>query len=256
MDVQPSLAESNGRPAAGPVLSFHRLRFRPTALSAHARFMLRDPQSSVAGLRQMVTGITGTTMNQMVAPPHPSIRTAVGWWDDEEAYYAFCDTEVSRRWSDAASERYDVLLHPYASRGTWHGKEVLPELPRTAADPDGQMVVVTGAVMPFRWVPEWQFSRTPRHAYPMTQSEGILTYSVGASTSLRQVFTFSSWTDARAMRRAAYRPDAAHQTGVKWIQKRTAKQRVGETSFVRCTIGATSGSWGGRDPLHADDGTA
>lgn len=224
------------------VASFHLARF-PGAMRPTARVPLdRRAMRRAAGVR--FAKLLGTGRGSRMAASADLRRWALfAVWDDEAALHAFrTGHPVSRRWDEAADERYDVTLLPLGARGTWDGVD--PIAGATPASGDGPVAVLTRATVRWRQVPSFQRA-VPDVDRTLAATDGLLaTVGIGELPVGRQA-TFSLWRDADAVRAFAYRQ--AEHTDV--IRRTRDEGWYGEEWFARFRPTASSGAWDGRDPL-------
>jgi heme-degrading monooxygenase HmoA len=227
------------------VASFHLVRAQPGAARA-ARALAhlatdRPRLARVEGLefhRLLGTG-AGARTDLSVDPR----RTAVfAVWADEAALDRFLASSViAQRWADA-EEAYTVRLRGLGAHGTWGGHDVLAGL--VPGSPGGPIAVLTRAsVRLARWP---RFHRAARGlSAPAAGADGLLAVvGVGEAPVVRQA-TFSLWRSAGAV--AAFARALPEHVAV--VRRTRAEGWYGEELFARFEPYASSGSWGGRDPL-------
>jgi hypothetical protein len=226
-------------------VSFHQIAVRPTARLADARLLFTDGRAAArahAGLRHLSTIVCGVRRNGgTTMPPSPVDRAAVAFWESLDDYRAFHSGPIFDRWTRAGSV-YSVLLEPFAARGTWEGRDLLP-VQRRHEQVEGPVAVLTWSRVPLHLYPAWYGHITMVVGPHISRSPGLIACSSGAALSLRRLFTMTFWESNRAMLDAAYGTGTRHLGRVKW-----GKEHL-EPSFARFQIMEHHGEWEGRDPL-------
>lgn len=223
------------------VASFHLARL-PSALAATARVPLhRRALARQPGLR--FGRVLGTGRGRTMAASADLHRWAVfATWENEVLLHRFVDESLPTRWGDAV-ERFDVVLRPLRSRGTWDGVDPFAEVSPADA-PDGPIAVLTRATVRTRALPAFLRAVPPVDAHLQGAAGLLATVGIGERPIGRQA-TFSLWRDADAMRRFAHR-SAEHAD----VVRRTRDESwYGEELFARFAPIAWSGTWDGGEPL-------
>jgi heme-degrading monooxygenase HmoA len=222
------------------IASFHLVRahrLAPTlAHLAADRWVLR----SVRGLE--FWRVLGTGRGTDTGPSADLRRTALfAVWRDEDDLEAFlAGSPIADRWNHA-DEQWHVRLRGIVGHGSWHGADVLAGLAR--GDDSGAIAVVTHAdVHPRAW-------RDFRAAGPPVSAElqrapGLLAVAGIGELPFGRLGTFSLWSGRDAI--AAFAGQPQHRAVV---QRTRAEHWYGEELFARFEPYASSGTWGGRDPL-------
>ena len=156
-------------------------------------------------------------------------------WEDEDA--------VEALHPDGADETWSVLLAPLGSRGSWAGRRPLPEERRAT---DGPLAVLTRARLRVRAWPAFYRAVPPveaaLHAAPgLLAAVGIGEAPVGLQA------TFSLWRSTEAMEAFAAAPGPHREVA----RRARAEGWFAEDLFARFRPYASTGTWGGRDPLRA-----
>jgi hypothetical protein len=224
------------------VASFHLVR-HATAIGPTARVPLdRRALRDVPGLR--FGRLLGTGRGQtMTASADLHRWAAFAVWDRADDVARFRAAHpVSRRW-DRAAERFDVVLEPLASRGSWDGVDPFAGTPERAA-PDGPIAVLTRATVRWRRLPAFLRAVPPVDAH-LGSVDGVLeAVGIGEVPIGRQA-TFSIWRDAPAMQRFSYR-SAEH---LEVVRRTRDEGWYGEELFARFAPLSWSGTWDGAQPL-------
>jgi heme-degrading monooxygenase HmoA len=167
-------------------------------------------------------------------------------WDDPDDIARFREQHpLSRRW-DRGEERFDVVLDPIGSHGSWDGADPLDGATGGAA-PDGPVAVLTRATVRWRQLPAFMRAVPPVDAH-LRSVDGLLdAVGIGEVPVGRQA-TFSLWRDTDAMQRFSYR-SAEHVE----VVRRTRDERwYDEELFARFVPISWSGTWDGDQPLGPD----
>jgi heme-degrading monooxygenase HmoA len=225
-----------------PIASFHLVRERrgrgPLVM---ARMATDRPRlSRTPGLR--FWRLLGTGRGANTGPSADLRRSALfAVWDDEAALDDFLATStIARRWR-AADEHWQVRLRGVAGHGRWRGVDVLAGL--TPGDPDGPLAVVTRADVRLG---AWRaFGRAGTGVdVELQDADGLLAVVGIGEAPVGRLGTFSLWRSAADVRAFTTSPHHAE------VIRRTRRERwYGEELFARFEPYASSGSWGGDDPL-------
>ena len=172
-------------------------------------------------------------------PPLPPRGTIlISSWDDDDALDRFLEANPI--------DGYNVRMRATRIVGAWPD---MPELPteEEAMETDEPAAVLTlGRPRLLRFPP---FVRTSRPAEKLARDHPALVKGTAAARLPRFVATFSIWRTVSEMRDYALgRPDARHLNAIKADRKKSFHH---QEAFVRFRPYASSGSWGGRDPLAA-----
>ena len=166
--------------------------------------------------------------------------------DDADGVRSLLRSTTVRPWHDAASETWEVLAEPVASRGRWSGVE--PFGTHSPARPlEGPVLAVTRArLKPSRAALFWR--SVPPVSADLHAREGLrLALGVGEAPVGLQG-TLSVWRDARALTDFAHR-GAAHREAV------AQTERLGwyaEELFARLRVLDSRGTVDGVDPCASD----
>lgn len=168
-------------------------------------------------------------------------------WDDASDADRFRHRHpLSRRW-DQALERFDVVLRPIGSHGTWDGVNPFDRSVGEAG-PGEPVAVLTRATVRWRWLPAFLRAVPPVDAH-LRSVDGLLdAVGIGEVPVGRQA-TFSLWRDAEAMQRFSYR-SAEH---VEVVRRTRDEGWYGEELFARFVPISWSGTWDGGEPLGPAD---
>lgn len=227
----------------GQIASFHLVRERRgRGALAMLRLATDRPRlSRTPGLA--FWRVLGTGRGTRTGPSADLRRTALfAVWDDESDLDAFlADAAIARRWS-GAEEQWHVRLRGLSGHGRWRGVAVNDGL--TVGSSAGPVAVITRAdVRPSAW-------RAFRRAGPAVDAElqgvdGLLAVVGIGEAPVGRLGTFSLWRSAADVR--AFATTMPHHVEV---MRRTRRERwYGEELFARFEPYASSGSWGGDDPL-------
>lgn len=223
------------------IASFHLTRHRraPAALVhlGSDRVVLRR----VPGLRfWRLLGTGRGSDTGFGADVHRTALFAV--WDDEAALDAFLATSsIARRW-DGADETYSVRLRGVDGHGTWRGFDVLGAI--GSGTDAGPVAVVTRADVRVRHWRAFVTAGRPVSA-ELQRAPGLLAVAGIGEAPLGKQATFSLWRSATDLRAFAYTMPR-HQDVVR---RTRAEGWYGEELFARFEPYASTGTWGGRDPL-------
>ena len=172
-------------------------------------------------------------------PPLPPRGTLlISSWDDDDA--------LDRFLAENPIDGYHVRMRPTRIVGVWPEIPGLPaeELPMEADEP--ATVLTLGRPRVPRLL---RFARTSRPAEKLAVDHPGLVKGTAAARLPRFVATFSIWRTVSEMRDYALgRPDPRHLDAIKADRRKTFHH---QEAFVRFRPYASSGSWGGGDPLAA-----
>ena len=173
------------------------------------------------------------------APPLPPRGTIlISSWEDDDALDRFLAANPI--------DAYHVRMRPTRIVGAWPDMPGLPaeEVPMEADEPAA--VLTLGRPRLLRFPP---FARTSRPAEKLAREHPGLVKGTAAARLPRFVTTFSIWRTVSEMRDYALgRPDSRHLDAIKADRAKTFHH---QEAFVRFRPYASSGSWGGGDPLAA-----
>lgn len=170
--------------------------------------------------------------------PSGSMQGLFCFFEHDDHAREFLDrSPVVRAYRDHAREFFSVRLRPFASRGSWAGGTLTPDVP---APPSGPVAALTRAsIRPVKAKEFW--SMAPAAQASLAQAPGCrLAAGLGEAPLVRQA-TFSIWDDAAAM--DAYARSGAHLAAI-----RASMQRhfFSESMFVRFLAEDARGVYQGR----------
>ena len=163
-------------------------------------------------------------------------------WDDEADLDRFlAEHPIARRW-EGASESWSVRLRGVGGHGRWRGFDVLGGL--EPGSDDGPVAVVTRADV--RRHALRPFARASREvARELATAPGLLDVVGIGEAPVGRLATFSLWSSLDAARSYAYE----HPRHRRVIDETRRGEWYGEELFARFEPFASTGTWGGRDPL-------
>lgn len=225
------------------VASFHLVR--------HASVL--GPTARVPLDRRALRGVPGLRFGRLLGTGRGRTMTtsadlgrwaAFAVWDGADDVARFRDAHpLSRRW-DRAEERFDVVLEPLASRGSWDGVDPFDGAPGPGVAHQGPVAVLTRATVRWRRLPAFLRAVPPVDAH-LGSVDGLLqAVGIGEVPVARQA-TFSLWRDVEAMQRFSYR-SAEH---LEVIRRTRDEGWYGEELFARFAPVTWSGAWDGAAPL-------
>lgn len=208
-----------------------------------AEVLLRPPKPGrVPGLTYAETLSTAPLGEPLLPPRQLGPVGMIAAWDDDAALEEFSRTHpVAARLAGG----WQVHLEPLRVSGAWAG---MPGLPARAlpVDDEEPVGILTLGRLRLRRIGAFRRSAGPAEAAAL-DSPALLA-GTGLARLPRLVATFTLWRSAAAMRDYAYGNGAPHQAAVSADRTRPFHH---ESAFVRFRPYASSGSWGGRDPLAA-----
>lgn len=171
------------------------------------------------------------------APPLPPRGTIlISSWDDDDA--------LDRFLADNPIDAYHVRMRPTRIVGAWPDMPGLPAEEEPMEQDEPATVLTLGRPRLLRLPP---FLRTSRAAERLAVNHPGMVKGTAAARAPRFVATFSIWRTVSEMRDYALgRPDPAHLNAIKRDRANTFHH---QEAFVRFRPYASTGSWGGRDPL-------
>lgn len=199
----------------------------------------RPRAEDLPGLRYAETVFTAPLGSGLFPAANPGVVGLIAAWDDEAALDRFDAHPLSQRLSGG----WQVRLQPLRVFGAWPQMAGLPERPLAVDDDEPVAVLTLGRVLPWRLLP---FLRSAAPAESEAIAEPDLLASTGFGRLPRLVSTFSLWRTAAGMREYAQREGGGHRAAVTADR---ARPFHGTSAFIRFRPFASSGSWGGRDPL-------
>jgi hypothetical protein len=205
--------------------------------------LARPPRSDrVPGLRHAETVFTAPMGGSVLPLPDVGTVGLVAAWEDDAAFERFLgEHPLARR----LAAGWQVRLEPLRVFGAWPEVPDLLEGQRPVEDEEPVVVLTIGRTKPWRLPP---FLRAAAAAEAeVVEAPGLLA-STGFGRLPRLVSTFSVWRSAAEMRDYAHRRGGAHQAAV--LADRAHPFHF-SSAFIRFRPYASSGSWGGGDPLAA-----
>ncbi len=158
-------------------------------------------------------------------------------WEDEAAL----DASVPDR-GPAATETWTVRLQPLGARGSWGGHQPLP--PDRVDAGDGPVAVLTRARLRVRSWPAFYRAVPPVEA-ALHAAPGVLAVVGVGEAPVGLQATFSLWRSTAEMEAFAAAPGPHRE-----VARRARSERwFAEELFARFRPYASTGTWGGRDPL-------
>jgi hypothetical protein len=154
-------------------------------------------------------------------------------WDDEEA--------IEPLHAAGATEAWTVRLAPLGARGSWGGRTPLPA---TRAATDGPVAVLTRARLRVRSWPAFYRAVPPVEA-ALHAAPGVLAVVGVGEAPVGLQATFSLWRSTADMEAFAAAPGPHREVA----RRARADGWFAEDLFARFRPYASTGTWGGRDPL-------
>jgi hypothetical protein len=213
----------------------------------------RGPRAAIATLRRTpspgeVAGLLNATtalcapIGQGARPPRLGPVALIAAWQDDAACEEFC---ASHPVAAELAAGWRVRLEPLRVYGAWSGMPGLPAAPVPHDESDPVAVLTIGHLRLRRAVP---FLRASGPAEREALTEPALLASTALARPPHLVSTFSLWRSAAEMRDYAIRAGGRHAAALKRNEELDFHS---ESAFIRFRPYASSGSWGGRDPLAA-----
>jgi hypothetical protein len=158
-------------------------------------------------------------------------------WDDDEALDASLPVEAP-----GATEAWTARLAPLGSRGSWAGRTPLPP---DRATTDGPVAVLTRARLRLRSWPAFYRAVPPVEA-ALHAAPGVLAVVGVGEAPVGLQATFSLWRSTADMEAFAAAAPGPHRDVAR---RARAEGWFAEDLFARFRPYASTGTWGGRDPL-------
>jgi hypothetical protein len=189
------------------------------------------------GLRYAeAAGLTPLAATVPTLPPRATIL--ISSWDDDDA--------LDRFLASNPLDGYHVRMRPTRIIGAWPDMPGLPaeEEPMEPNEPAAVLTLGRPRLLRFP-----AFMRTSRAAERLAANHPAMVKGTAAARLPRFVATFSIWRTISEMRDYALgRPDPSHLNAIKADRANTFHH---QEAFVRFRPYASSGTWGGSDPLAA-----
>lgn len=205
--------------------------------------LARPPRPDrVPGLRHAETVFTAPTSGSVLPLPNVATVGLVAAWENDDAFERFAaSSPLARRLAGG----WQVRLEPLRVSGAWPEVPDLLDVQRPVEDTEPVVVLTIGRTKPWRLPP---FLRAAAAAEAEIVAAPGLLASTGFGRLPRLVSTFSVWRSAAEMKDYAYRRAGAHQAAVAADR---AQPFHFSSAFIRFRPYASSGTWGGGDPLAA-----
>ncbi|MDQ8047210.1 MAG: hypothetical protein AAGC46_19950 [Solirubrobacteraceae bacterium] len=226
--------------------SFHLLRYPAgaPAREAFSRMGLDRPELlATPGLRFF--RLLGTGAGERMTLSADLRRWALlAFWQDAASLDRFLDASpVPARWDALGAERYDLRLAVARAHGSW-GRATFDVDRAAPLRPDAPVAILTrAAIRPQRLHRFWPSVRAPALDLSAHPSH-LASVGIGDLPLVRQA-TFSLWDSLDGARDFAYHR-AAHRTV---IQRTRTEGWYSSELFARFVPLASTGTWGGKDPL-------
>jgi len=225
------------------IASFHLARERHAVLAMAHLGTDRRRLAATPGLA--FWRLLGTGRGDDTGPGADLHRTALfAVWEEEAALDAFvARSAIARRWS-GAEECWHVRLRGISGHGSWRGTAVLDGL--TTGSAAGAIAVVTRADVRLRAWPA--FRRAARRVNAEVRAADGLLGAVGIGEApVGRLGTFSLWRSAADI--DAFGAADGPPGHVDAVRRTRSERWYGEELFARFEPYASSGTWGGGDPL-------
>lgn len=160
-------------------------------------------------------------------------------WEDEDA--------VEPLHPAGADEAWTVRLQPLGARGSWGGRRPLPTDRGTT---EGPVAVLTRARLRVRSWPAFYRAVPPVEA-ALHAAPGVLAVVGVGEAPVGLQATFSLWRSTAAMEAFAAAPGPHREVA----RRARTEGWFAEDLFARFRPYASTGTWGGRDPLAGGNGS-
>ena len=166
------------------------------------------------------------------------------WQDMARAQEQVDQHPVFRRWRTHASESWTQFLAPESARGSWSGVNPFLNAASSPIPPGAPHAVLTRATVKARHALAF-WRKVPDISGVIGRDQNVLfKIGIGEVPLLHQV-TYSVWPDLQTMAAFA-RHDGPHARAVRSVRE---GGWFVEELYARFRVLATSGTWGGQDPL-------
>jgi hypothetical protein len=227
-------------PLGQPIVSTHIFRFRSFRDAGRSLRTDRQRLRAVDGLRFGTFVFVGGTRSEgfTIGVVEPRRHLAVCIWEDEAALERFRDrSPIARAWRERTDEYCEVRMTPFASHGTYRGRQPLAGLD-AQAPADGPVAHWTFANIPPRGL--YYFWSSIRHAArKLLDSPGLIAGTAGPEHLYSGAMTFTIWESLDDSIRFAYRK-RPHKRIVKDVRDRAL---LTDSMFIRLRPYAVEGHW-------------
>ena len=193
--------------------------------------------------------LCGTGTGEGFTPvPNWQVYAVLATWTDLRAARLGLAGAPFAGFRHRAAEAWTLYLSPGSARGMWAGVAPFAVSDPAPGPATGPVAALTRATLKPRIAARF-WSRVPAISRRIGADPNVIfKIGIGEVPLLHQV-TFSVWPDAASMAAFA-RADGAHAQAIRAVRE---GRWFAEELYARFRIDGTEGSWGGRDPLAAQE---
>jgi len=179
--------------------------------------------------------------------PDYAVYSLLQVWENESDVDSFLKGPLMKRYRRHSKEQWTLFMKPIKAHGQWSGQNPF-EVAQDFNSPQTHIAVITRATIKKKLLRKfWKY--VPTSEKPLENNPGLIyTKGVGEVPFL-QMATFSLWRDEQSLKQFAY-DSKEHAKAIKLTR---SLEWYSEEMFVRFKPFRSEGTWGGADPLLAEE---